>query len=225
MLRRDCATLAPMPLFARPVAEHHPDRKPSPSPDDFVVLSGSYEAGSFQRIAHGPSEGRWAWGASLGIAAENFVASGYATSPEECRANIARTFRRMLDRADLRTRPDGRPGPPRRLPAPAPDGPSGPPPPYDRGRDIEHGPILRNERCITIRSGELTVGFLSRATHGPEIWSWVLTGVGLPFEDFRWRGDAATEREAFDAIAASWLLWCRWAGLEPIETLQRGVRR
>jgi hypothetical protein len=36
---------------------------------------------------------------------------------------------------------------------------------------------------------------------------------------------AATDRDAFDALAASWLLWTRWAGLEPIETLQRGTQR
>ena len=55
-----------MPLYARPVAAHDPDGKPSPSPDDFVILSASYEAGSFHRIAHGPGEGRWLWAASLG---------------------------------------------------------------------------------------------------------------------------------------------------------------
>ena len=53
-----------------------------PSADDFVVLSGSLEVGGFHRIATGPSEGRWSWGAGLGAAAANFVASGYATSPE-----------------------------------------------------------------------------------------------------------------------------------------------
>jgi hypothetical protein len=68
-----------MPLYARPVAAHCPDRKPSTSPDDFVVLSGSYQAGSFHRIAHGPGEGRWLWGAGLGVATANFLASGYAT--------------------------------------------------------------------------------------------------------------------------------------------------
>jgi hypothetical protein len=84
--------------------------------------------------------------------------------------------------------------------------------------------MLRNERHIAIRSGELIVGLLSRSTHGPETWLWALTGVERPFEDFRWHGDAATDRDAFDALAASWLLWTRWAGLEPVETLQRGAR-
>ena len=85
--------------------------------------------------------------------------------------------------------------------------------------------MIRNERRITIRSGELIVGLLSRSTHGPETWSWLLTGVGRPFEDFVWRGDAGTDRDAFDALAASWLLWTYWAGLEPVETLQRRARR
>ena len=93
----------------------------------------------------------------------------------------------MLARADLRERPDARPGPPRREQAAATDGPTGPPPPYDREKDILLGPMLRNERRITIRSGELIVGLLTRSTHGPETWSWVLTGVERPDEDFRWR--------------------------------------
>jgi hypothetical protein len=211
-----------MPFYARSVAEHYPDRERPPSADHFIVLSGAYEVGGFHRIATGPSEGRWAWGASLGAAAANFVASGYAKSPNECRILVARAFRRMLTRADLRERPDAKPGPPRREPMQAPDGPT---PPYDRENDIRLGPMLRNERHITIRSGELIVGLLARSTHGPETWSWALTGVERPFADFRWRGDAVTDRDALDALAASWLLWTRWAGLEPVETLQRGTSR
>ena len=77
-----------------------------------------------------------------------------------------------------------------------------------------------------VRSGELIVGLLSRSTHGPETWSWVLTGVERPDdEDFVWHGDAATDTEAFDEIAASWSRWTYWAGLEPIAPLQRGMRR
>ena len=62
----------------------------------------------------------------------------------------------MLARADLRERPDARPGLPRREATEAPDGPL---PPCNRANDI------------LIRSGELTVGLLSRSTHGPETWS------------------------------------------------------
>jgi len=160
-----------MPLYARHVDEHYPDRNPSEHADDFVVLSGSLEAGSFHRIANGPSEGRWSWGAGLGAATANFLASGYTTSPDECRANVARSFRSMLARADLRERPDAKPGPPRREQVQAPDGPSGPPPPYDCANDILLGPMLRSERHITIRSGELIVGLLTCSTHGTETWS------------------------------------------------------
>ena len=87
--------------------------------DDFVVLSGSLEAGSFHRIANGPSEGRWAWGAGLGAATAGLVAGGYVDSPDKCRTQIGRSFRSMLARADLRERPDAKPGPPRREPAEA----------------------------------------------------------------------------------------------------------
>ena len=104
-----------MPLYARHVDEHYPDRNPSEHADDFVVLSGSLEAGSFHRIADGPSEGRWSWGAGLGAA--SFAASGYATSPDECRTHIARSFGRMLVRADLRERPDAKPGHERQQPS------------------------------------------------------------------------------------------------------------
>ena len=106
-----------MPLYARHVDEHYPDRNPSEHADDFVVLSGSLEAGSFHRIANGPSEGRW--GTGLGAATANFVAYSYATSPDECRIHIARSFRAMLARADLRERADAKPGPPYREPAEA----------------------------------------------------------------------------------------------------------
>ena len=85
--------------------------------------------------------------------------------------------------------------------------------------------MIRNERRITIRSGELIVGLLSRSTHGPETWSWALTGVERPDADFVWRGEAETQTEAFNEIGASWLLWTHWAGLEPVETLQRGASR
>ena len=73
--------------------------------------------------------------------------------------------------ADLRERPDAKPGPSRREPAEAVGGPSGPLPPYDRGRDILRGPMVRNELRITVRSGSLIVGLLSRSTHGPETWA------------------------------------------------------
>ncbi len=212
-----------MPLYVRSVADHYPDRE-RPSADHFIVLSGGYEVGGFHRIGSGPSERRWAWGTSLGAAAANFVASGHATSRQECRVFIALWFRRMLARADLRERPDARPGPPRREPVEAIAGSTGPPP-YDRENDIRLGPMIRSERRITIRSGSLIVGVLTCSTHGPETWSWALTGVERPDADFVWRDEAETQTEAFNEIGASWLLWTRWAGLEPVETLQRGARR
>jgi hypothetical protein len=214
-----------MPLYARPVAEHYPGSR-SASADSFVILSGSLEVGNFHRIAVGPSEGRWSWGAGFGVAVAGFTASGYAKSPEECRIYIASAFRRMLARADLRERADARPGPPRRKQAPAPEGPSGTLPPYDRTNDILRGPMLRPERRITIRSGELIVGLLTRSTHGPERWWWALTGVERPDDEgFVWRGDAATEMDAFDQLELSWARWAYWAGLESVAPLQRGARQ
>ena len=125
----------------------------------------------------------------------------HAKSSDECRINIARSFRRMLVRADLRERPDARPGPPRREPAEAIAEPSPPTRPYDRLL----GPMVRSVLRITIRSGELIVGLLSRSTHGPEAWSWTLTGVRRPDdEDFIWHGDAETDHDAFDQIALAW---------------------
>ena len=207
-----------MPLYARSVADHYPARERPRSADHFIVLNGAYEVGGFHRIAAGPSEGRWAWGTSLGAAAANFVASGYAKSSDECRINIARSFRRMLVRADLRERPDARPGPPRREPAEAIAEPSPPTRPYDRLL----GPMVRSVLRITIRSGELIVGLLSRSTHGPEAWSWTLTGVRRPDdEDFIWHGDAETDHDAFDQIALAWARWTWWAGLESVAPLHR----
>ena len=93
---------------------------------------------------------------------------------------------------DLRERPEAKPGPPRREPAEAIDGPSRPLRPYDRANDR---PMVRNELRIAVRSGSLTVGLLSRSTNGPETWSWVLTGVRRPDDDFAWRGNAETDWE------------------------------
>ena len=44
-------------------------------------------------------------GTGLGAATANCVTTGYATSPDECRTHIGRSFRSMLARADLRERP------------------------------------------------------------------------------------------------------------------------
>ena len=56
-------------------------------------------------------------GTGLGAATANFVTTGYATAPDECRTHIGQSFRAMLARADLRERADAKPGPPRREPA------------------------------------------------------------------------------------------------------------
>jgi len=211
-----------MPFYARSVAEHYPDReRPLSADDHFIVLSGAYEVGGFHRMATGPSEGRWAWGTSLGAAAAKFVASGYATSPDQCRILVARSFRRMLVRADLRERPDAKPGPPRRAPSDAIAEPSPPTPPYDREVDRWLGPMVRSERRVFVRSGELIVGVLNRATHGPESWSWFMTGVSRPHdEDFVWRGHRLeTEEQAFAALASWWTRWLDWSGLEQVVPL------
>ena len=118
---------------------------------------------------------------------------------------IALAFRRMLARADLRERPDAKPGPPRRAPPDEIAKPSPPMPPYDREIDRRLGPMVRNERRFFVRSGELVVGMLNRATRGPESWSWFMTGVSRPHdEDFVWRGEIEADDEAFDALAACW---------------------
>jgi hypothetical protein len=134
---------------------------------------------------------------------------------EQCQTHVGRSFRAMLARADLCERPDAKPGPPRREPAQATDGPSG-----------RYGPtnartIARWSKLgIIVRSGSLIVGLLSRLTHGPARWLWILTGVRRPDEDFVWHGDAGTDRDTFDAIAASWARWTWWAGLEPIALIK-----
>ena len=156
---------------------------------------------------------RWSWRVGLGVAAApDFVATGTAISPEECRTQIGTAFRVMLLRADLRERPDAEPGSPRRE-----HRPSG-----HHETDRALGSMVRNERRITVRSGELTVGLLSRSTHGPETWSWALTGVPWPDdEDFVWHGDARSEHDAFDQIEFAWARWVWWAGLEAVAPLQR----
>jgi hypothetical protein len=108
--------------------------------------------------------------------ASNFTASGYAKSADNCRAAIGTVFRQMLGRADLRERPDAKPGPPRQAPVEAIAGLSPSAPPYDREIDRRLGPMVRSERRVFVRSGKPIVGVL--ATQGPEIW--LLTGVSRP---------------------------------------------
>src|SRR5262245_38187553 len=81
-------TLPAMPLFARATADHYPDRVRSGLADHYVVLTGSYEAGSFRRVTLGPSAGRWSWRAGLGAATAAFSAGGYAETGDECRTQI-----------------------------------------------------------------------------------------------------------------------------------------
>jgi hypothetical protein len=57
-----------------------------------------------------------------------------------------------------------------------------------------------------------SLGLLSRSTHGPEIWTSILSGVPrLDEDDFRWHGEAKDEAQAFLSVEASWLRWCYWA--------------
>ena len=216
-----------MPLHARLRDDHYPDDERSPRLDYYIVLSGGLEVGGFHRIGSGPSEGRWSWGAGIGTGDATFTAGGYAAYPDVCCTLISLAFRRMLARADLRERPDAKPRPPRRAPADGIDaGRSSLVVPYDREADRRRGPMIGNEPGISVRSGELVVGLLVRATHGPERWSWALTGLPPPDdEDFEWRGEVGAEDEAFDALAGCWSQWVYWAGLEQIAPLQRGAER
>jgi len=85
--------------------------------------------------------------------------------------------------------------------------------------------MVRSERRIGVRSGELVVGMLSRETHGPEHWLWALTGVHRPDDEhFVWHGEAETEQQAFEALERCWSQWLAWAGLEQVGDLQRGVK-
>jgi hypothetical protein len=65
--------------------------------------------------------------------------------------------------------------------------------------------MVRSELRITIRSGELTVGLLSRSTRGPVTWSWILNGVGCPNDDkvFIWHsnGPVSNRSRRFNAGA------------------------
>ena len=214
-----------MPLFARLRDDHYPDDERSPRLDYYVVLSGGLEVGGFHRIGSGPSEGKWSWGAGIGSGHATFTAGGYATHPDVCRTLIGLAFRRMLARADLRERPDATPGPPRRASAEGIAGTSGPAPPNKREKDRLLDPMVRNELRRTIRSGELVVGLLARATRGPERWSWSFGLTRPDDEDFEWCGEAESEDEAFDAFEACWSQWCAWAALTPLAPLQRAARR
>ena len=207
-----------MPLHVRLRKHHYPHDERLPRLDDYVVLSGGLEVGGFHRIGSGPSEGRWSWAHAIGTDDTTFAAGGYAAYPEVCRTLITLAFRRTLARADLRERPDAEPGPPNRATPDAIAEPSPPMPPYDRETARWLG-MVRSERRVFVRSGELIVGVLDRATHGPDSWSWFLTGVSRPHDI--WQGYADTEDAAFDDFASCWKRWLDWAGLEQLDMLKR----
>jgi hypothetical protein len=213
-----------MPLYPRPAAHHYPDA-PSSYPDRVVILCGSLEVGGFHPIMEGPSKGNWSW--SCGLTGEaGFTATGFARSSDECKRQIGTAFRAMLARAGLRERHDAMPGPPRRASSDAIADTSGPAPAFDPNADRHRGPMVRNERRIAVRSGELNVGMLNRSTHGAESWWWYLTGLPRPGgTDFTWRGNTDTEQQAFDEFSACWSQWLEWAGLEQVVPLQRGAKR
>ncbi len=215
-----------MPLFARLRDHHYPDAERSSRLDYYIVLSGGLQVGGFHRIGSGPREGRWSWGAWIGSGIATFTASGYAAHAEVCRTLIALAFRRMLARADLREQPDAKPGPPRRAADESVAYPQSPPP-DDCDSDGQLGSMLRVERRVAVRSGELTIGVLARTTHGEEAWTWTLTGVHRPDDDpdFVGHGVTDTEQEAFDALAACWSRWLNWAGLEQVQPFESGVKR
>lgn len=213
-----------MPLYPRRHDDHYPD-DPSPHAEHHIALCGGLVVGHWHRITSGPSEGAWRWGSSL-TASAGFHAGGYAQSVEDCRAHLGTAFRRMLERADLRERADAKPGQPRRAPAQASIEPIGALRPYDSDADRRLATMQRNELNRSIRSGELTVGVLTRSTRGPEQWSWSLAGLPRPHDpDFVWNGHADTEGEAFDAFADCWSRWLAWAGLEQVGELRRGSKR
>ena len=215
-----------MPLFARLLADHYLDRPTPRDESKYVGLSGTLEIGGFRFIADGPSAGTWIWGVSL-TSSTGFAASGRAPEVEECCRQIGRAFREMLRRADLREVADAKPAPPQRDAVDHHESDQRSWSANDDGRsDRECGPMVRNERRVTVRSGELIVGLLERSVYGDESWAWLFDGgLRRPREDFVWRGTTAAESEAFDAICACWDQWCAWAGVEKIVPLQRGLRR
>jgi len=133
-----------MPLYVRLRNDHYPHDEPSTRLDYYVVLSGGLEVGGFHRIGSGPSKGRWSWGAATGTDDTTYTAGGYAAYPDVCCTLIALAFRRTLACADLRERPDAKPGPPRRTPPDAIAEPSPPTPPYNAGS------IGGSARCFAV---------------------------------------------------------------------------
>jgi hypothetical protein len=92
--------------------------------------------------------------------------------------------------------------------------------PFDREANQRHGQMLRNEHRLVVRSGELTVGVLARATHGQAAWTWFLTGLPRPDDpNFVWQGHADNEQEAVAAFKRCWQQWLGWAGLEQVDEL------
>ena len=221
-----CATspalhLPAMPLHVRLRNDHYPHDERSPRLDDYVVLSGGLEVGSFHRSGSGPSEGRWSWAHAIGTDDRAFAAAdmGLPRSmphadhlgvPLDARARqSARATGRKARSAEPRAAGRDR----RAFAADAA---------YDRETAQWLG-MVRSERRVFVRSGELIFGVLNRATHGPESWSWFLTGVSRPHDIGR--GTPTRKDAAFDDFASCWKRWLDWAGLEQVGMLERGAKR
>lgn len=190
------------------------------------MLSGSFVAGSFHQIPHGPSEGLWQWGARLGK--DTHASGGMVDTPVAAKDMIAVAFRRNIARIGLAERPDATP--PKRIErppaAPAPMIESWAPPPFDRWFDRDHPRVLDWPRRAELRSGDWLVGRLNEHDRAPWAgrWSWALSGTETwPGDDFCWKGEAATIDDAFACLEAAWAHWVFWAGLVQKEPLRRGA--
>ena len=204
-----------MPLYLRLKRDHFPDDVLHKRFQHigWVVLSGSYQAGSIGPPTKRSDEGRWNWYGGFGP----FGTRGTVDDPEQAKEPIAAAFREAIARVGLAERADAKPGAPVRDVVPTPEELAAPErPPF---RDYDHPVVIHQPRRASVYSGEMLIGLLHEQARVPDAgqWSWNTSGTNPRPPGFVWRGQEKTLDAALAAHRACWLEWITWAGLEQKE--------
>jgi hypothetical protein len=147
-----------MPLYLRHKRDHYPDdyAQKRLTSAGYVVLCGNLVAGSAEPISGGPSDGRWAWGASF--SGGDHASGGTVESLEQAKQRVAVAFRRNLATVGLAEREGAPAGPPLSNPRPPNDLVPWEEPKRDRWFDRDHQRVIDWPRRASVYSGEMLVG-------------------------------------------------------------------
>jgi hypothetical protein len=213
-----------MPLHLRAVDDSDDDTL-----DNYVVMTGGYCVGAYNRLPrgpseHGPSQGDWIWGVGFGHPIDD---GGMAGTADEAENAIVVSFRKQLARIGLAEVEGSRLRPLMRKPTPPAHWDI---PRCERDFDREHTRVLDGPRIARITSGDLTVGLLREVAIAPRAgharrhwtthWTWAISGTRHNPPNFVWHGCGSSLEESQDALMRAWSTWIAWAGLRQMRALE-----